>query len=243
MQIPHVSCNTINRCVKCHVGHNFSYSHCSVCHRGIEISTRKEIAHYRLIPGRFAHFRFKDRKVILMGRSLIHRCGCRRCHRILGRGNALAIPIDGLSKDIEIDKIINNLKTPPFYMPVFDFNGEQIISVVNVVLRGIFLYKYHGEPYYIIHFKYGGSKNIFVQKCGGCHKILTKHMGGMGNRDMGPNLSGLFTPYYPFKDIALTKEKLKLWIKNPRKIRKNALMPPVDIEDVQLKSLIDILKN
>lgn len=233
-----------NHCLNCHVGHYFSYKSCRSCHRGIVKSSRKEIAHYGLIPGRYAYFRFEKSEILRQGNKLIQRAGCLRCHKILDRGNLLATPLDLLPDDIEITKLVDFIKNPPMYMPEFEFRGDQIVKIINVILRAIFYStKRHKREYYYVHFESFEKKDIFSRKCGMCHKILTKIKGGLGKGNIGPNLSGLFTQFYPQKSVKINETNLGDWLKNPRSVKELTLMPPVDISPNEVNYLIKLIKN
>ncbi|WP_054696500.1 hypothetical protein [Geotalea toluenoxydans] len=61
---------------------------------------------------------------------------------------------------------------------------------------------------------------------------------------MGPSLSGLFSEFYPATFAGKTRwreESLKRWLKNPRKVRPNALMPPVAVTAAELEQLTDAM--
>ena len=54
----------------------------------------------------------------------------------------------------------------------------------------------------------------------------------------GPNLSGLFTPFYPKTapgDRAWTEKALADWLRNPRASRRTTTMPPVALSDDELR--------
>jgi len=234
----------LNFCLSCHRGHYFTYKGCNKCHRGILLSKRKDIAHFRLIPGKFSYFRFSNSLIIKQGVALIRDEGCRRCHRILGKGNILATSLDSLPKDIDVTELVLYLKNPPFFMPNFRFSGDEIVALVNVILRGVFLYNEKNKlNFYVVHFDKRKIDDSFTTYCGRCHMALTRRLGGIGKGQIGPNLSGIFTKYYPFKKIIFSEEKLGEWIRNPRELDKGALMPPVDIPLKTICNIITILKN
>ena len=67
----------------------------------------------------------------------------------------------------------------------------------------------------------------------------------MGQGEVGPNLSGLLSPYYPpsFGDgTEWTEQKLATWLKNPRRIRPWARMQPVEVTGKEFRELLGILK-
>ncbi len=64
--------------------------------------------------------------------------------------------------------------------------------------------------------------------------MLTNRKGGLGMGHIGPNLSGLLTPFYPrtFRDESRwTVARLKDWVENPRKFRKITTMQPVALQE------------
>jgi cytochrome c2 len=71
-----------------------------------------------------------------------------------------------------------------------------------------------------VHFNDSGNKgeDIFSKKSGSCHRVVTGHLGALGSSDIGPNLSGLFFPYYPKRlknGENWTPHNLGDWLKNP----------------------------
>ena len=63
---------------------------------------------------------------------------------------------------------------------------------------------------------------------------------------MAPNLSGLFTPFYPtpFKPSEpWTPERLGRWLDNPRAVRPVTPMQPVSLTADEKRRLFGILKS
>ena len=57
--------------------------------------------------------------------------------------------------------------------------------------------------------------DAFGKRCGPCHRALTTTRGGLGRGSVAPNLSGLFTRYYPKTapgGAAWEERSLKKWI-------------------------------
>jgi cytochrome c2 len=73
--------------------------------------------------------------------------------------------------------------------------------------------------------------------------MLTQQLGGLGQSDIGPNLSGIFSEFYykNFRDgKSWNSDRLKQWLKNPRDVRTNAQMLPITLTEDELKHLIHI---
>jgi len=63
-----------------------------------------------------------------------------------------------------------------------------------------------------------------------------KEKGTLGEANRGTNLSGLFTvEFSSIKEVEKWDNKtLKKWIRNPRDIKKNALMPPISLKENEI---------
>ena len=234
-------------CVKCHEPHYEEKGTCVDCHRGNPRTDRVSIAHYDLIPAKYADFTMEGSPVVKRGRALVKTSGCRRCHVIGGKGNRLATNLDRVLGAIRPQKLFDAIKTPVLFMPNFCFKEMHIIELVNAILAEAARTEPEaGEIPLVIHFENENKpkKNAFVKHCGSCHKALTARFGGLGEGDIGPDLSGLFSEYYP--DTYDDKEQwspkpLKKWLENPRKVRKNAQMAPVKLTSDEFSSLLEIL--
>ena len=133
-------------------------------------------------------------------------------------------------------------------MPDFHFSEQQLVELVNAIhANSQKATQPSKEVPIIIHFdeQQKEEEAIFVRKCGACHRMLTKLKGGLGSGYIGPNLSGLFTEFYPKsypQEKSWTVQALKDWLKNPRKVLKNARMNPVELKQVEWEKLqIDLL--
>jgi cytochrome c2 len=98
-----------------------------------------------------------------------------------------------------------------------------VTMLINIILAGSTGREMDKEVPSKDHFNNSGKNNedIFSKKCGSCHHALTERLGALGTGNSGPNLSGLFSPYYPksFKNGEdWTARNLEEWLKNPRKI-------------------------
>jgi cytochrome c2 len=235
-----------NGCVECHAPHFETDGDCVDCHRGDPRTRRIHIAHYRLIPGKYACFTLPDNSVVRDGRRLIDTSGCRRCHETGHQGNRLASGLDAALDETMPEALAHAIKYPAVFMPDFYFNEPDILKLVNAILASSAVYvSDFSESARIIHFEENreDSENMFDKHCGSCHRMLTQQLGGLGQGDIGPNLSGIFSRFYfkNFKDGKFWNSKnLKQWLKNPRDIRANTQMPPVKLKEDELRHLMHI---
>jgi cytochrome c2 len=129
-------------------------------------------------------------------------------------------------------------------MPRFHLTDSQIADLTAALLSGERVAEPRGvKTPETVHFEPAGKKEQhgFQRLCGGCHRVLSMHHGGLGGGDVGPNLSGLFSPFYPktAKDNGpWTETELKRWLKNPRQIRPYALMQPVEVTQRERGELV-----
>ena len=234
-------------CVECHTPHFETNATCVDCHRGDSRSHRIRIAHYQLIQGKYACFTLPDSSVVKDGHRLINTSGCRRCHRTNRKGNVLASDLDASFEKTLPEALADTIDNPATFMPNFYFQETDVTSMVNAILDSSAVYALtSGEDSRVIHFEEDkeNSDNIFNNRCGSCHRILTTQFGGLGRGDIGPNLSGIFSRFYfkNFKDgKPWNSNRLKQWLKNPRNIRVNAQMPPVYLKQNEFLYLLQIL--
>jgi len=237
-------------CLACHPPHYSGEGSCVSCHKGNDRSRRKEIAHDDLIAGRFSHYALGGSQVVKSGKKLLEGLACRRCHRSEKKGNRLAGNLDVTGATRKAGDIYDSIRAPALFMPDFHLRDAQIASLVNAILAQAKLEKPPAaEIPLVIHFtniklRFADArnirKNVFAEKCGPCHKILSEKAGGLGSGYVGPNLSGLFSEFYPrtYRDVeSWTPDKLKKWLKNPRDIRTNAVMQPVRFEPGEFEQL------
>jgi cytochrome c2 len=235
-------------CLPCHESHYPERGSCVDCHRGNDRTDRKEIAHHDLIAGRFAQFTIKGRPIVEQGRKLVEVLACRRCHTFDGKGNRLATDLARLATNTAPQDMFDSIKSPVLFMPDFHCDDTQIVALVNGILAGAEPAGAHsGETAQVIHFEdeKQGRENSFVKRCGSCHKSLSEGFGGLGNGDIGPNLSGLFSEYYPktYRDAEpWTPDKLRKWVENPRRIRANARMMPVRLALDEFELLLKTMR-
>jgi len=235
-------------CRGCHPSHYAGRNSCVGCHRGSPDSDRKNIAHHRLIVGRFASFTLGDTATVREGNRLMGQFACRRCHVSGGRGNRLATPLDTLISARTPEEIAAALRSPGQGMPDFRLTEDQSVALVNAVLAGAKQGgKQGGERPLLLHFEAGDKKNedIFTRKCGPCHRALTVRLGVLGRGAIGPNLSGLLSAWYPHtfgEGRPWSAERLRHWLKNPRTSRRWARMQPVELTTAEFRELVTILE-
>jgi mono/diheme cytochrome c family protein len=216
-------------CTACHAPHFESGGSCAECHRGRPDAARKELAHERLLTGRVAEHRSPASPAVGEGERLVEALACRRCHTIGGEGNRLATDLDGVAWQREQAALVASITEPVASMPRFGLGTRQAEAIVAVLLR-------RGDPgrredAYRVHFDRAPAAldtPVFERACGGCHRVLTPS-GPLGTGDAGPDLSGLFTRFYPKTapgGVAWAEPLLLEWTRNPRASRPATTMPP-----------------
>ncbi len=237
-------------CLACHKAHYTERGNCTGCHSGNgRTDRRKRVAHDDLIQGKYAWFTIKGSQPVARGKKLVELYACRRCHNLEGRGNRLAAVLDGLLRTRRPTEIALAIERPAQCMPDFHLAERDITDLVNAILACAGEKKAkNGETPLVVHFADEGksTENIFEQKCGGCHRMLSDKHGGLGRGEAGPNLSGLLTPFYPrnYNEIEpWNGEHLRNWLENPRRTKRNAQMPPVRLKGEELGRLVEILEE
>jgi len=237
---------TGQHCLNCHPAHYRDQGLCSDCHRGNPASDRKNIAHLRLIAGRYARFTRAADPALDLGNRLLDQLACRRCHQSGGRGNRLATSLDTLVAAKPVEEIVEAIKAPSRGMPDFRLTNDQIILLVNALLSGSFKNRHHGsEQPLAVHFEKTNLKrqDVFSQKCGPCHRLLTQRQGLLGVGEVAPNLSGLLSEFYPatFNNKRWTVDGLLRWLRNPRQIRPVSVMRPIVLDEKLQRELETII--
>ncbi len=171
---------------------------------------------------------------------------CRRCHVSGGRGNRLAVSLDGAADRKTAGELVFSIRQPVATMPNFALNDEQRTTLVNVIYAGSSEHGTDKAAPVKVHFNNSGTKNadIFMTKCGSCHRMLSQRLGAAGTGEIGPNLSGLFSGFYPktFRNgETWTPGNLNDWLKNPREIKPQARMLAVALTEKEIKELYMIL--
>jgi cytochrome c2 len=236
-------------CIECHTPHFETDGTCADCHRGDPRTRRMHIAHYRLIQGKYACFTLPENSVVRDGCQLIDTSGCRRCHKTGHQGNRLASDLDASLDNTLPEDLAHAIKYPAVFMPNFYFNESDILNLVNAILGSSTVWgPESGETPKIIYFekKKEDSNNTFNKHCGSCHRVLTQQFGGLGQGDIGPNLSGIFSRFYfkNFKDgKSWNANRLQQWLINPRDIRVDTQMPPIPLDHNELVCILDIFSS
>jgi len=231
-----------NGCLTCHQPHGLGEG-CTWCHAGNPATDRKEIGHDRLIAGRFAGFRDAADARVARGRQRVKDLGCRRCHRIEGKGTRLATDLDQLAERVTATMREEALQTPALFMPDFHLGEEQRAEIVSYLLHARLQVEPLPVPPQVVHFTGAQRRElVFEKQCGRCHMLLSIHWGGIGQGRSAPNLSGLFSPFYPVppkEGENWNATTLERWLKNPRSERKLALMPPIALKKEELSTLVE----
>lgn len=237
-------------CLSCHAPHYADRGNCTSCHRGNDRSDRENIAHRDMIPGSLAHFTLGDDSLrVREGKQLIDRFACRRCHRIAGKGNRRASNLDRLYGTTPPLAIQQAITRPAVFMPDFHVTDRQGAALVNGIMAGgMAAGEERRELPQVVHFAERGENREegFSASCGPCHRLLSEQYGGLGTGDAGPNLSGIFSEFYPrtFEGkLPWTVERLKRWLKNPRRVRHGSTMRPVPLEEEKLPELLRHLER
>ncbi len=233
-------------CLPCHPSHYVELGSCSHCHRGNPESERKNIAHAGLRAGKYARFTLGNAAQIKEGEQLMNQLACRRCHVSAGRGNRTAVNLDAAATRKTAGELATSIRHPVAHMPNFALDEERVTTLVNVVLAGSQGRNTDETAPVRVHFNNSGKKNtdVFSTKCGSCHRLLSLRSGAIGTGEIGPNLSGLFSEYYPktFRNNeAWSAKNLKDWLKNPREIRPGSRMLPVTLTDAEANELESII--
>jgi cytochrome c2 len=132
-------------------------------------------------------------------------------------------------------------------MPDFGLNEEQATCLVNALLAGSREHTAAVDAPVAVHFTGSAQKgrDVFSNKCGSCHHLLSEHRGVLGRGNIGPNLSGLLSPHYPktFRDTGpWTSQALKSWLKTPRAIQQWSRMRPIRLTGDETRELESILQ-
>jgi cytochrome c2 len=189
-----------------------------------------------------------DEAYLKEGERLMEQLACRRCHVSGGRGNRLAASLDGAAARKTAGELALSIRQPVANMPNFSLPENRITMLVNAILAGSQGHETAETAPVQVHFNTSGKKraDIFSVKCGGCHRMLTERLGALGTGDSGPNLSGLFSPFYPksFRNGEMWNARnLGVWLKNPRESRPWARMMPVILTGPETKELVQLMAD
>jgi cytochrome c2 len=208
---------------------------------------RKNVAHHLLIPGRFAAFTLGESAAVRQGERLLDTLACRRCHTVGGRGNRFATYLDSSVGRSEIGDLVRTIRVPALGMPNFALREGEVADLVNALLKAAKETRgTEAERPLAVHFAGSARKpaDVFSRRCGACHRALTGSRGLLGEGSIGPNLSGLFSPFYPADfagELNWTPKRLRRWLDNPRQVKENAVMQPVRLDDGEWRELLELL--
>lgn len=238
-------CLASNHCLDCH--HRHYSKQCTTCHRGNPWSSRQTLAHHLLIPGPYADFDLAGQA--RPGKRLIQDLGCQRCHLLLGQGNTLGPNLDQLVFNLDINRIKQALNGKTRIMPNFTLPpGKQKLLIKAIFKAARQAHKQPLSPYPVFFQHPTNRQNAFCKSCGPCHDLLSAPQ-----RDLeqitpikpGPNLTGLFTNFFPTKILKQrwTRDKLTTWVQNPRLLSPWATMPPQPIPRNTLREIYETIKK
>ncbi len=244
-----VKAAAFNSCVNCHgqcraadtAGHE-----CSWCHFGSAATSRRDLAHRNLVPPSCADFRSESSQSVHSGAHLAELLACRRCHVVGGSGNRLAQNLDGAVRTLGVAQMRQALRQPAQQMPRFNLPAHDVDSLVSYLLHGAYASVAGSEqPPLVVHFTADNAvaQLPFERHCGGCHQVLSAQYGGLGTGRNGPNLSGLFSRFYPANaERHWNAELLQRWLRNPRQLRPVAIMPPLQLNDDEFAGLLQTFR-
>lgn len=223
---------------------------CDSCHRGFPGTDRLNIAHRGLIAARFSTFTINGDKTTKRGLKRLEDYACRRCHTSGEKGNRLAANLDFSQMEKTPEELEVAIQFPALFMPEFNFSEQQRVELINAILGDGKNAKVHEQEWpQVVHFE-GEEVNRefqFEKHCGSCHRALTASFGGLGRGLIGPNLSGLFSEFYVLNfgenKQRWSIENLEKWLKNPRKIRRYAQMPPIELKKEEFESICTELQH
>ncbi|MDY0292611.1 MAG: selenite/tellurite reduction operon c-type cytochrome lipoprotein ExtS [Desulfuromonadaceae bacterium] len=219
---------------------------CDMCHRGNPLTSRKNLAHAGMVLPRHSWYVQPHSAVVEAGEGALKTFACRRCHVTGEKGNDLATNLDAVAparSSLELEKAVRD---PAVFMPLFPLSDKKLASILTRIYSGAL----NAPPSetsrpLVVYFTHAAQEeDPFTRHCGGCHRMLSHKYGGLGTDIIGPNLSGMGTEFYPATardDKAWTRDNLKDWIKNPRKIRPLTTMPPQKIKEDDVKQVLDIV--
>lgn len=136
-------------------------------------------------------------------------------------------------------------------MPDFRMTGEQATSLVTFLLAAAQdaprSAPEAARPRRVLFDNAGRSgSDVFSRSCGPCHRVLSHQRGALGAGIAGPNLSALFSDYYPRRlqgRERWTERDLNEWVAYPRRIKRQSLMRPVTLTAAEFSELIGILRS
>ena len=177
------------------------------------------------------------------GRRSVERLACRRCHSVDGSGNRHATNLDRVAWRRDQGELASSIAKPVENMPRFGLDGGQTEAVIAYLLRSAD--PKLGTTTYRVRFskREAARDSVFETRCGGCHRALAA-AGPLGRGSAGPNLSGVFTTFFPPSapgNRLWTPLTLERWLENPRVLRPRTAMRPVRLEAKDFRILIEEL--
>jgi cytochrome c2 len=230
-------------CIGCHASHYQETGSCTSCHRGDPDAGRQALAHHRLLSGGAADHGRADAPPVVEGRKLLESLACHRCHQAGGVGNRLATNLDRIVWTRDQSRLAHSIADPVENMPRFGLSARQIDALIAFLLHSADSGTI--DATYRVRFARRESDrgSRFEDRCGGCHRALLAE-GPQGRGSAGPNLSGLFTGFYPTtapKDRSWTPAALERWLLNPRALRPATTMRPLHVDRGEWRRLLDEL--
>lgn len=193
-----------------------------------------------MIPGDYAGYMIRGNIITEKGKKIIEEAKCRRCHTVGGEGGVKASNLDSSSERLPPDKLLDAIENPNDNMPDFRLDTENL----KALMSGLYFYASGSvvmEMTQTVHFIGEEKDGTFHKKCGGCHKALTAE-GAAGTYKWGPNLSGIGEKDdYGINGVQWDEELLEKWLRNSRDVKKNSAMPPADLTEEELRSVIRTL--
>lgn len=239
-----------NYCLSCHAQHYTVLGSCTDCHRGFSGTSRINIAHNGLIAARFSAYSIRGDETVKRGLQRLDNYACRRCHIAGQKGNHLAANLDLSQLKNSPEELEASIRHPVLFMPEFNFTEAQRIELINALLYGGLNFRPPDqETPSVVHFEGEQTQQVFQfeKSCGSCHRALTERYGGLGEGLIGPNLSGIFSPFYLANfgrdNQHWNKENFEKWLKNPRKIRPFSQMPIVELKKQELEQIYKELQH
>ncbi len=245
------------QCSRCHapqcpapsvrqVWNEAQLSQCIECHRGNPLTSRKDLAHSGLVQPRHSWYTFQQSQAVQQGEKLVQKFACRRCHVIGEKGNSLATNLDSIAPQRSSVELERAVREPAVFMPLFPLTDTDLDLILSRVLAGgQTAPKENAFRPLVVYFSHAAAQeDPFSRHCGSCHRMLSHQYGGLGTDVIGPNLSGMGTAFYPptgRDNQPWKREDLQDWIKNPRKIRALATMPPRTIKEDELRQVLNIV--
>ncbi len=130
-------------------------------------------------------------------------------------------------------------------MPDFRLDRAGIDLLLNALYAAGSRANPGGSPPQPVHFRSGAARerDPFSVRCGPCHRALTHEGGLLGTGSIGPNLSGLLSPFYPSGPSSppWSPRRLTAWLRNPRSVRPWSTMGPVAVTPAEQRQIVTIL--